>query len=88
MAVITLTNPTPATAAAPVFPDNAFAITPAAADTYSHPVTVFVGGAGNVTVIPWGGSTAVQYTVPAGGTIPVRVKAVTAATASALVGSY
>ncbi len=77
----------------PAFPDNAFAITPSNADDFSAPVTVHVGGAGTVSVVPWAkraAGTIVQFTVPAGGTVPCRVAAVksTGTGANLLVGVY
>lgn len=87
--------PTPGAAgpnvSTPAFPSNAFAITPNDADTFASPVSVFVGGAGAVRVIPAGGSTPVTFSgLGAGAMLPCRVKAVysTSTTATSLVAVY
>lgn len=89
MATINLTSSTPdknnLQQIVPAFPDNAFAITPSDANDFSAPVTVYVGGAGTVTVVPWAkrneaGPPTVSCVVPAGGLVPFRVARVMAAT--------
>lgn len=79
----------------PMFPSAAFAITPSNDDTFATPVSVYVGGAGTVRVIPFASAgedspTTVDFEVPAGGMIPVRVAAVlsTGTDATLLVGVY
>ena len=97
MATINLTSSTPdknnLQQIVPAFPDNAFTITPSDADDFSAPVTVYAGGAGTVTVVPWAkraAGTTQQFTVVAGGTVPCRVAAVKSAgtAATLLVGVY
>lgn len=72
------------------FPCNAKAITPSDADTFSDPVSIFVGAAGTVTVTPAGGQANVAFEVPAGSFVPVLVTAVlsTGTDASDLVAVY
>jgi len=79
---------------APRFPVHAAAVTTgdtSAAD-FPQPRTVYVGGAGVVPVIPWfpENATVVNFTVPAGGVVPVSVRRVntTDLTASLLVGIW
>jgi hypothetical protein len=77
-----------------VLPDNAFAITKSDSTSYDHPVTVWVGGAGDVVVIPWAqraeaSPTSVTFPALAGSIIPVRVwKIMNATTATSLRGIY
>ncbi len=71
--------------AVPSFPSRAAAVTPG--PTTFDPSVIYAGTAGNVSVTTEGGST-VTFAVQAGGVIPVRVVAVTAASASALVRIY
>lgn len=95
MAVINLnraTNPSPEF---PCFPDNAVSVTPSDADTFNSPIQVFVGGDGDVAVLPWGAVTPVTFKgLTAGSMVPVRVKAVLATaatgntTATNLIGVY
>ena len=72
------------------FPFNAKAVTKSDADTFSHPVAIFVGTGGTVTVTPAGGQADVQYTIPTGGFVPVLVTAVkaTGTAASGLVAQW
>jgi len=73
------------------FPDRAVAITPHATDVFSAPVSVFVGVAGTVTIVPAGQpSTTVQFTMPAGSIVPCRAIAVRASgtAATGLVAVY
>lgn len=64
----------------PRYPFRAEAVTPSdlAADNFTTPRTIYVGGAGVVAVIPWlpVGATVANFTVPAGGTVPVSVRRV------------
>ncbi|CAB4182498.1 hypothetical protein UFOVP1077_8 [uncultured Caudovirales phage] len=56
------------------FPNNAEV---AATDVdYTTESTIYVGGAGNVTVTPLGNEVDVTFIMPAGSVIPVRVKRV------------
>lgn len=60
-----------------LFPDNAASVDVSGGNaTFTNARTIFVGSAGTVTVTPWGGGSNVQFTVPAGGCVPVRVSAV------------
>lgn len=74
----------------PAFPSHAFAIVTSDADTYQPGISVYVGVAGNVSVIPeqGDGTTVVVFKgMPAGSVVPVKVKAVrTASTATDMVG--
>lgn len=84
MAVIALPGPTTASSQCPVLQDNAQAITPSDVDTFSVGVAVFVGTGGTVTCTPWARDTDVTVTVPDGGFVPFRVKAVKATGTAAL----
>lgn len=78
-------------ASTPSYPSNAFAITPADADTFASAVSVYVGGAGNVRCVPAGGSSPVTFVgLAAGQMLPVRVTAVynTSTTATNLMAVY
>lgn len=66
------------------FPFNAKAVTPSNTDTFSQPVSIFVGTGGTVTVTPAGGQSDVQFTIPTGGFVPVLVTAVKATGTGAL----
>jgi hypothetical protein len=90
MAVVTFPNPSQPSPITPQFPMSAQAITKSDTDTFERPVSVFVGVAGDVVVVPAGHQTAVTFTMPAGGVIPVLVGAVksTNTTASGLVALY
>ena len=72
------------------FPMNAKAVTKSDTDTFNHPVSIFVGAAGTVTVTPAGGQANVAFEVPAGSFVPVLVTAVlsTGTDASDLVAVY
>lgn len=72
------------------FPWNAKAVTKSDTDTFSQPVSIFVGTAGTVTVTPAGGQANVAFEVPAGSFVPVLVTAVlsTGTDASDLVAVY
>jgi hypothetical protein len=74
----------------PFLPAHAFAITKSDTTDYVPGIAVFVGGAGVVAVIPskGDGTTVVEFTVPAGGMVPVRCKKVMSAntTATLMVG--
>lgn len=94
----TMNNASPASATVPVFPHNAVAYTPPNdTDTFvdvqgsAIPVSLWVGGSGNVTVLPFGASSTVTFTaVPAGTMLPVMVRRVNATglTATNLVVIY
>lgn len=90
MAVVSFPNPSAATPSRNVLPDNGQAITPSDADTFAIGVEVYAGGAGVVVCTPWGRDADVSVTVPAGGKVPFRVKAVkaTGTTATLLVAAY
>lgn len=66
---------------------RAFAITAGASDLTYVTRGIYVGGAGDVTVTMRDDGASVTFSdVPAGTILPIRVKKVTAATASDLVG--
>jgi len=91
MATITLSNFSNDSAIIPSFPGAAVAITPSDADSFSVPVSVYVGVTGNVAVRPANGGSAVTFVgVPAGAVLPVRVIGVnsTSTTATNLVAVY
>lgn len=91
MATIATPNPSNASAIVPVFPGAAFAITKSDADVFENPVTVYVGGAGDVAITPANGGSAVTFAGLAAGTVlPCRARAVlsTGTTATNLVAVY
>lgn len=74
-------------------PANAKAVAGGGATVFNPPLQLYVGSAGNITVVPYGnvGDATVTFTaVPAGTILPVLVKQVVAAglTAGALVGTW
>lgn len=76
-----------------VAPDGGLAITPSDTDTYSNPIEVYAGGAGNVVCTPGlNGISGATVTVPvvAGGKVPFRVVKVmaTGTTATGLIASF
>lgn len=77
---------------APRFPRQCLAVTPSDTDTFAFPVTIYVGVAGDVAIIPAGGpATPVVFkNLPAGSLVPVEVSQVrsTATTATNLVAIY
>lgn len=63
----------PATAVFTSYPPHALAVTPSDSVNFDVASTVYVGVAGDVTVIPWypDNATAVTFVgIPAGGTVP------------------
>lgn len=92
MAVIATPNASasPGSAGSPRFPRNAIAVTPSNTDTFARPVTIYVGGAGDVTCTPAGGGTDVVVAAPGGGCVPFEVTAVksTGTTATKLLALY
>ena len=76
-------------AAYPMFPESAGAVTPSDSATFS-PSVVYVGTSGNVAVTTAAGDSVTFTNVQSGGVIPVRIKAVlaTGTTASNLVRVY
>lgn len=61
------------------FPYYAEAITPSDVDTWAQPVMVYVGGSGDVRVMPWGAQSAVTFAGVSGGSmLPVCVRAILA----------
>lgn len=90
MAVIALPNPTTISSQCPTIQDNALAITTSDVDTFAQGVAVYVGTAGTVSCVPWGGNAAVSFTAVAGALLPVRVIKVnaTGTTATGLVAVY
>ena len=94
----TITNPSTPSAVVPIFPTNAVAYTPPNdTDTFVDvqgvpvPVAVYVGGGGNITVLPFGAATAVTFTnFPSGSVLPIMVRRVnlTNLTATNLVVIY
>jgi len=84
MAVVTLSNKSNVSQLLPAFPGMAVAYTPSDDDTFDAPVTVYVGGAGDVEIIPANGSAAVVFAgLSAGQVVPCRAKAVLAANTTA-----
>jgi hypothetical protein len=74
-------------------PPNAIAITPDPVKVYDPPIELYVGGAGNVLVVPYGrnsDATVLFTAAPAGSMLPVLCKQVLAAatTATQLVGIF
>ena len=72
------------------YPTKAVSITPSDS-ALLPPCMVYVGGAGNVAVMPADSTTAVTFTgMPAGSVVPVMVKQVlsTGTTATAMVATY
>jgi hypothetical protein len=60
-----------------LFPDRAESVDVSSADaTFAQARTIFVGGAGVVTVRPFASNADVAFSVPEGGVVPVRVAAV------------
>lgn len=91
MATIATPNLTTISVACPVFPDGALAVTPNNTDTFASPVSVYVGGSGDVTVRPANGNAAVTFSgLLAGQVVPCRVTGVnsTGTTATNLVAVY
>lgn len=76
MTVIDTASIQPGGTSVPRFPDNAVAVTKSDTDTFSHPVQIYVGTAGAVTVSPAGGQDDVVFEMPAGSYVPCRVLAV------------
>ena len=67
----------------PLFPSNAATVTPGTGRF--EPSVIWVGGAGDVTVMPANGTVAVTFPgMAAGSTVPVLAIQVTAATATNL----
>lgn len=64
------------------FPYAAKAIIKSDSDYYNRPIAVFVGGAGDVSIIPWIGdrTTPVVFPMPAGQVVPCLAYKVLAAT--------
>lgn len=94
----TINNVSTASPAVPVLPHNAVAYTPPNdTDTFVDvqgvpvPVAVYVGGGGNITVLPFGAATAVTFTnFPSGSVLPIMVRRVnlTGLTATNLIVAY
>lgn len=94
----TISNISTPSPVVPIFPTNGIAYTPPNdTDTFvdsrgdAVPVSVWVGGTGNVTVLPFGATVAVTFTaVPAGTMLPVMVRRINATglTATNLVVIY
>lgn len=80
-ATTTLSNETTTSYLYTVKALNAFALTTSDTTGYNLPVTVYVGGTGNVAIIPAQGPSTVTVTftgVPAGTLLPVQVRAIMA----------
>lgn len=89
MAVIAVRNSPQAEYEIPAFPLCGIGVTPSDTDTYSPPVTVYVGGAGNVAVECGLGANTVTFSnIPAGSVLPMRVTRVlaTGTTATLMIG--
>lgn len=67
---------------------NAAAVTPGASPLAHATRALYVGGAGDVTVTMLGGQSVTFSAVPAGHTLPLRVSAVTAATATNIIALW
>jgi hypothetical protein len=74
------TNPSPTY---PTFPGGAVAVVPSDTVLLANPSVIYVGGAGNVSVLTEQGDTVTFTAVPVGSVIPVRVMRVNAAVTSA-----
>lgn len=84
MATINTTKPTNLQPTFPGFPGSAVAVTLGEDVTFTAPVTLWVGTAGDVTVLPANGGSAVTFKeVPAGACIPLRVIGIVNATTDA-----
>ena len=84
MGVVATPNNSNMQPALPGFPGAAFAITKSDSDTFAQPVTVFVGGAGDVAILPANGGAAVTFKgLPAGSVVPCRAIAVMSTNTSA-----
>lgn len=91
MAVVSQPNPSNPSAAFPSYPSAAIAVTKSDSDTYAFPITVYVGGAGDVAIVPANGGSAVTFVgLPAGSVVPCLATKVmsTDTTATNLVGVY
>ena len=91
MAIIAISGPTPISDACPTFPGGALAVTPSDADTFSRPVTLYIGGSGNIAIKPGNGVAAnLTIAVLAGTVLPVTALAVlaTGTTATGIVAIY
>lgn len=75
MATILTNNRTHVTPEYPAFPGCAQAITTSNTDVFASPVSVYVGGGGDVAVRPWNNPavSVVFKNLPAGSMLPVRV---------------
>lgn len=74
----------PFTGAYTLFPDNAASVDVSSADaTFAQARTIYVGGAGNITVRPLAASSDVTFAMQSGCPVPVRVIAVRTAGATA-----
>jgi hypothetical protein len=74
----------------PMYPGGAIAVVPSNSVNLAYPSVIYVGGAGNVTVVTAQGDV-VTFTAPAvGSVLPVQVTRVnaTGTTATALVAIY
>jgi hypothetical protein len=89
-AIISTPNVTPFPARPGIY-DAALTVTPSDANTFAQPVTIYVGGAGNITCTPASGGADVVFTAPpVGSVLPLRVVAVkaTGTTATLMVALY
>lgn len=88
MSVITVPQSN-AGAGSPVgqFPANAVAVTPSDTNTYSSPVSVYVGVAGDVAIVPWSagssGTSVVFKNMPAGSVVPCQAIIINATSTTA-----
>ena len=74
-----------------MYPDNAVAVDVSSVDQiFAQASTIYVGGAGNVVVTPWGGGSNVTFAMQAGTNVPVRVSKVlhTSTTATSMIAVY
>jgi len=89
MSVIQYPGPVTPCAGSPTWPGVGKAITPSDTDTFSQPVTVYVGVTGDVVIVPVAGDTTLTFkNVPQGSTVPCLATAVkaTGTTATNLIG--
>lgn len=83
-------NLTTVSGACPTFPDGAKSVPPGT-NIFAAPVSIYVGGTGNVVVMPANGGASVTFVgLPAGSMVPCRVLSVVAegTTAASLVAVY
>jgi hypothetical protein len=80
-------NPSPTY---PAFPGSAAAVVPSDSVNLAQPATIYIGGAGNASVLTEFGDTVTFTALPVGSVIPVRVARVNATntTATLMIAIY